>query len=67
MIGAVVGEFFSGDRGLGNVIFVAHHNLDMPTSFAAILVLASMGIGVTIVTSYVEKRVLFWHDSYIAP
>jgi NitT/TauT family transport system permease protein len=63
----VVAEFFSGDRGLGNVIFVAHHNLDMPTSFSAIVVLALIGIGLTVLTSHVERRVLFWHDSFIAP
>ena len=66
IIGAFVGEFFGGSRGLGGVIFVAHHNLDMPTSFSAILVLAFMGIGLTILTSYVERRVLFWHESLIA-
>ena len=66
VIGAVVGEWFTGDRGLGSVIIVAHNNLDMPTLFAAVLVLALMGIGLTILTSYVERRVLFWHESFIA-
>lgn len=65
VIGAFVGEFFGGGRGLGGVIFVAHHNLDMPTSFSAILVLAFMGIGLTVLTSYVERRVLFWHESFV--
>ena len=65
IIGAVVGEFFGGGRGLGSVIFVAHHNLDMPTSFSAILVLAAMGISLTVVPSHIERRVLFWHDSFI--
>ena len=67
VIGAVVGEYVSGDRGLGSVIIVAHYNVDMPTLFAAILVLAFMGIGLTILTSYIERRVLFWHDSFISP
>lgn len=66
VIGAVVGEWFSGDRGLGSVIIVAHNNLDMPTLFSAILTLAFMGISLTILTSYLEKRLLFWHDSAIA-
>lgn len=66
VIGAVVGELFGGDRGLGSVIFVAHHNLDMPTSFSAILVLAIIGISLTILPSYIERRVLFWHESSIA-
>ena len=66
VIGAVVGEWFSGDRGLGSVIIVAHNNLDMPTLFSAILALAFIGISLTILTSFLEKRVLFWHDSAIA-
>ena len=63
VIGAVIGEWFSGDRGLGSVIIVAHNNLDMPVLFSAILTLAFLGIGLTILTWLVEKRVLFWHES----
>ena len=65
VIGAVVGEWFSGDRGLGSVIIVAHNNLDMPTLFSAVLTLAFIGIGLTVLLSYVEKRVLFWHESIL--
>ena len=65
VIGAVVGEWFSGDRGLGSVIIVAHNNLDMPTLFSAILVLAFLGIALTILTAYAERKALFWHDSTI--
>ena len=63
VIGAVVGEWFTGDRGLGSVIIVAHHNIDMPTLFSAIAVLACIGLGLTGITALVERRVLFWHDS----
>ena len=63
VIGAVVGEWFSGDRGLGSVIIVAHHNIDMPTLFSAIAVLACIGLGLTGITALIERRVLFWHDS----
>ena len=66
VIGAVVGEWFTGDRGLGSVIIVAHNNLDTPTLFSAIFTLAIIGISLTLLTFYVERRVLFWHDSYIA-
>ena len=65
-IGAVVGEWFSGDRGLGIVLIVAHSNLDMPTLFSAILVLAFIGITLTVITAYIECRMLFWHDSTMA-
>ena len=63
VIGAVVGEWFTGDRGLGSVIIVAHHNIDMPTLFSAIAVLACIGLGLTGITALLERRVLFWHDS----
>ena len=66
VIGAFVGEFFSGSRGLGGLIFVAYHDLDMPTLFSAIFVLAFIGISLTILTSYAERRVLFWHDSFLS-
>lgn len=62
VIGAVVGEWFSADRGLGSVILVAHSNLDMPTLFSAILILSALGIALTILTSVLERRALFWHD-----
>ena len=63
VIGAVVGEFFSGSAGLGWVIITAHYNLDMPTLFAAILVLAFFGVALTALTAYAERRMLFWHES----
>ena len=63
VIGAVVGEWFTGDRGLGSVIIVAHNNLDMPRLFAAVAVLAVIGISLTALTWYAEKRALFWHES----
>ena len=66
VIGAVVAEWFSAEAGLGSVIIVAHNNLDMPTLFSAIFTLAFIGIGLTILTSYIEKRLLFWHESALA-
>ena len=63
VIGAVVGEWFSADRGLGSVIIVAHSNLDMVTLFGAIVTLAVIGIGLTVAVSLAEKKALFWHES----
>ena len=63
VIGAVVAEWFTGDRGLGSVIIVAHSNLDMPTLFGAILILALIGIGLSVIVSLIERKVLFWHES----
>ena len=63
LIGAVVAEWFTGDRGLGVVIFRANANLDTPTLFAAIGVLAITGVAINIILSIIERRVLFWHES----
>ena len=63
VIGAVVAEWFSADRGLGSVIIVAYSNLDMPTLFGAIFTLAFIGIGLTMLVSLLERRALFWHES----
>jgi len=63
LIGAVVAEWFTGNDGLGVVIFRAHANLDTPTLFAAAGVLAMTGIAINILVSLVERRLLFWHPS----
>ena len=66
VIGATVGEYLGGgNKGLGSVASVAYHNLDMPTLFSVGLTLAFIGISLTILTSYLERRVLFWHESAI--
>jgi NitT/TauT family transport system permease protein len=63
VIGAVVAEWFAGDRGLGSVIYVANNNLDMETAFAGIFTLAVLGVGLFLITAVIERRVLFWHES----
>jgi ABC-type nitrate/sulfonate/bicarbonate transport system permease component len=65
VIGAVVAEWFSGQDGLGRVIQGANSNLDMPTAFAAIVSLAALGVGLYVIVSIVERRLLFWHESAI--
>jgi ABC-type nitrate/sulfonate/bicarbonate transport system permease component len=65
VIGAVVAEWFSGDRGLGRVIYIANNNLDMPTAFGGIFTLAVIGVALFLLTSYIEQRVLFWHESNV--
>jgi NitT/TauT family transport system permease protein len=63
VIGAVVAEWFSGDRGLGSVIYVANNNLDMATAFAGVFMLALLGVLLFLLTAAIERRVLFWHES----
>jgi NitT/TauT family transport system permease protein len=63
LIGAVVAEWFSADEGLGLVIFASNAQLDTPTLFAAVTVLAAMGVILNLALSLAERAVLFWHES----
>ena len=64
LIGAVVAEFLSGSSGMGQLILIANGDFDTPALFGAVIVLAAMGVSLTVAVSYVERRVLDWHDSY---
>ncbi|MSQ41486.1 MAG: ABC transporter permease [Dehalococcoidia bacterium] len=63
VIGAVVAEWFAADTGVGQIIVIANGELDTPTLFAAVLVLALIGVTLTLAIAYIEHRVLFWHES----
>lgn len=63
LIGAVVGEWWGASDGLGRIIFLANTNLDMPTLFGAVVVLALLGVGLTSLLSLAERRWLSWHES----
>jgi ABC-type nitrate/sulfonate/bicarbonate transport system permease component len=66
LIGAVIGEWTGADRGLGRVILVANANLDLATLFAAVLLLAAIGIAANALVGAAERRVLHWHPVQLA-
>jgi NitT/TauT family transport system permease protein len=63
LIGAVVAEFLSGSAGMGQLILIANGDFDTAALFGAVFVLAAAGIGLTAIVSYVEARVLSWHEN----
>jgi NitT/TauT family transport system permease protein len=63
LIGAIVGEFFGSNHGIGKIIDETSLNLDIRSMFAAIMFLAVTGVTLTLLTNFTERRVLFWHDS----
>ncbi len=65
VIGAVVAEWAGAGEGLGRVVFIAAANLDQVSVFAAVFVLAAMGIFLTAIVTFLEKRLLYWHESEI--
>lgn len=63
VMGAVVGEWTGSTAGLGNVILMASNYMQMNRMFAAIFVLAFMGVSLTQIVRLIEIKVLSWHTS----
>lgn len=62
LIGAVVGEWAGAERGLGRAVILAYTNLDLPGLFAAVVVLALLGVALTGALGWLERRTLHWAD-----
>ena len=60
LIGAVVGEFVSAQRGLGYLIASSTVNMSVATMFAAAILLAVIGIIATAAVRWLHVRVVFW-------
>jgi len=63
LVGALVGEFIGGNRGVGYLILSAQFNLDTPLVFAclvSITLLTSTGTGLVIL---LERSLLAWRPS----
>jgi len=60
MIGAVVAEWMGASSGLGRHMWVAYANLDMPSLFAAVLVLTLLSGGVYRLVVEIEHRTVRW-------
>ena len=61
LVGAVVGEWAGSSEGLGYRIVRAQRDLETTTVWGATLALALLGIGLTLVVSLLERRVLRHH------
>jgi len=62
VIGAIVGEFVGAQAGLGYLILQKNFNFDMAGVFAILLILSLMGVGLHLVVTQVQRRVVFWMD-----
>lgn len=61
-IGAVVGEFSGGNKGLGYLTLRAQEMFQLPDAFATILLLAAQGILLHRLVILVRDRVVFWES-----
>jgi NitT/TauT family transport system permease protein len=60
VIGAVVGEFVGARAGLGFLILQKNFTFDMAGSFAILIVLSLIGVGLHAVIVAIQRRLLFW-------
>ena len=63
LVGAIVGEFVSSQRGLGYVILSAQGTFDTARVFSAIFVLAFMGVALFWLLAWAERAAIPWHSS----
>ena len=62
VIGAIIGEFVGGDRGLGYLIIIANQELDTPLAFAALIVISLGGILLYALVELVERILIPWGE-----
>lgn len=62
VIGAVVGEFVGGDRGLGFLITAGRGLYDTPLVCASMIVLVALALGLYGLVAWLEKRWLGWRN-----
>jgi NitT/TauT family transport system permease protein len=60
LVGAVVGEFISSQRGLGHMVFTASSFYDLDTVWLGLFTLMGIGFILYFVIDVVERRMLPW-------
>lgn len=60
LIGAVVGEFLSAQRGLGYLIAASSVSMSLATMFSGVILLAMIGLGGTQGIRWLQRQIVFW-------
>jgi NitT/TauT family transport system permease protein len=63
VVGAVVGEFVGSNSGIGFVLQRSIGNFELPTMFAALVVLSMIGVILFWVLDVLERIAIPWHAS----
>jgi len=63
LVGAIVGEFVAGSRGIGFQILVAQGQFDTVRVFVSLLLLGLVGTILFFLVDYAERLILPWHVS----
>lgn len=63
VIGAIVAEFVSSDRGLGYVLMLISGEMNTTRAFSIIVILSLMGLALYWLVELIERLVIPWHSS----
>jgi NitT/TauT family transport system permease protein len=63
LVGAVVGEFISSEKGLGHMIFTASSLYDLNSVWAGLFMLMVIGFALYFVIDVVERKLLPWKQA----
>ena len=63
VVGAVVGEFVGSNSGLGFVLQRSIGNFELPTMFAALVILSLIGVLLFWTLDVIERFAIPWHAS----
>jgi NitT/TauT family transport system permease protein len=63
LVGAVVGEFISSEKGLGHMIFTASSLYDLNTVWAGLFVLMAIGFVLYFLIDLLERKLLPWRQA----
>lgn len=67
LIGAIVGEFISADKGLGLLIQTYSFQVNMASAMAVLILLTFMGFTLYGLMEYLDRVLVFWsHDNRMA-
>jgi NitT/TauT family transport system permease protein len=60
VIGALVGELLGAKAGLGYLILQKNFNFDIASTFAILIILSLIGVGLHVLVSLAQRRIVFW-------
>lgn len=59
-VGSIISETVAANKGIGHLMILASSRFDVPLVFAGLIVTATMGIAMYVISAAVERRVTGW-------
>lgn len=59
-LGAIVGEFVGAQAGIGLLVLLYNQELNIPAAYALLIILAGLGVSVSLGMRYLEHKFCFW-------